>query len=97
MLLAFRKYVLALCTALPFTGSRVHGQHKILSRFIASPSDCLQNELDGLLVACQIRGKSALVTYRGKNYPAAYLKIDSRQGSPEFDNMSQIETHFDNA
>jgi hypothetical protein len=51
------------------------------------------------LAFLQLRSQIEFLSFnkKGKNYPAAYLKIDSRQGSPEFDNMSQIETHYDKA
>ena len=64
MLSALGKHILPLLSALPLAGGRVHSQNKIPPRLISRFLYRLQNVLDGLLIACQVRGKSALVSHR---------------------------------
>ena len=59
------KHIFALFLTLPLAGSRVHGDHKILSRLIPRLLHRLQNVLNGFLITGEIRCKASLVTDRG--------------------------------
>ena len=60
---AFGKQILAFSLSLPFAGSRVHSQDKILTRLISRFFHSLEDDLDCFLITGKIRGKTAFVTY----------------------------------
>ena len=64
-LAALGQFILTLLTALPLAGSGIHGQDEVLAGHVAGLLDGLEDILDRLLIAGQVRSEATLIANGG--------------------------------